>query len=282
MNYVLRPLSKAELELLFNNDAKKVIEFFIKKSIFSQPERAVWESIKKIQIPKEHIEDWVVQALWVSWVWAGSYAVDVINEKEHRWADIKMLATKTDDFWNITNAESWEASLAQKFKWTWANLDQLFEEWKYDEIKDGRIGIYDKKMQNVIKDKNLEHVYYIILLRWDKSLYIVWMESYEENLQYVSVDIERTSWGKHKKSVESVFLSWFIDDKLWSTKIYKAKKRLELRIKPKARIDRWLFLEFPINKYLSNTEINLLEVLKAEHNLDDYWIREATKLFKWE
>jgi hypothetical protein len=39
--YVLRPLNIKEIENFFSNDARKVMDYFIKKSIFSQPERRV-------------------------------------------------------------------------------------------------------------------------------------------------------------------------------------------------------------------------------------------------
>lgn len=54
--YVLEPLKQEELHKLFDDDAKNIIEYFIKKSVFSQPEKMVWQKDLPIQIPKEQMD----------------------------------------------------------------------------------------------------------------------------------------------------------------------------------------------------------------------------------
>jgi len=81
MNHVLRPLSKKELDNLFDKRSRELMEYFIKKSLFSQPETRIGQPKLPIQIPKEHIEQWLVQALEIKWIGAWSYAIDVINKK---------------------------------------------------------------------------------------------------------------------------------------------------------------------------------------------------------
>lgn len=61
--------------------------------MFSQPERIIGQDILPIQVPKEHLEQWVVQAIGALPVSAGNYGVDVIKEGEFG-ADIKMLSCK--------------------------------------------------------------------------------------------------------------------------------------------------------------------------------------------
>jgi hypothetical protein len=39
--YVLKPLEKNKLHDLFDDDAKNIIEYFIKKSVFAQPEKMI-------------------------------------------------------------------------------------------------------------------------------------------------------------------------------------------------------------------------------------------------
>ena len=71
--YVLRPLPKEELKGFFSEYSLKVIQYFINTSIFAQPEVYKEKESLPIQIPKEHLEQWFVQALRVEAVGAGSY-----------------------------------------------------------------------------------------------------------------------------------------------------------------------------------------------------------------
>ena len=57
-NLVLTPLTLNELKSFFDKDAIKVINFFLKRSIFSQPELIKGQTSLPIHIPKEHIEQW--------------------------------------------------------------------------------------------------------------------------------------------------------------------------------------------------------------------------------
>ncbi len=62
-------------------------------SLFAQPEVYTDKPSLPIQIPKEHLEQWFVQALQVESVGAGSYPIDILKPNE--WgADVKMLSIK--------------------------------------------------------------------------------------------------------------------------------------------------------------------------------------------
>lgn len=270
--YVLRPLSQIELNNIFDHNSIKVINYFIKKSIFSQPERRIGQNILPIQIPKEHIEQRVVQALWVEGIWAGSYPVDVIHREEMRWADIKMLSAEVDINGNLTNKDSWETSLAQKFQWTWNELDQLFANSEYERIKREWLEIYVNKLNDVITIQRLEKIYYFILLRWWDKLHILWMEVLIENISNVNVNVNRTT-------ASSVFLDWFINNTLWYLKIYKAKKRLELRLKPKAWHEWNYCLTFDLSAMVDNWEVNILDMVENWENLNHYWLEKANSIF---
>lgn len=269
---VLRPFSLEELNNIFNTDSLAIIDYFIKKSVFSQPERMEWQNKLPIQIPKEHIEQWFVQALNVKWIWAWSYPVDLINEKEKWWADVKMVSAWIKNDWELTKRASWETSLAQKFVETWNKLDSLFENWEYETIKDQWLEIYQDKLKEVIENENLEKVYYFVLIRWWDKLYIVWMEVILDNLKNTTVDLPRTT-------DKSVFVDWFLEEKYWYTKIYKSKKRLELRLKPKVWKDENLCLIFNLANYIENWSKNLLDYIENWWSLNKYWIDNAKNLF---
>ena len=58
---VITPLKKDKLEEFFNKDAQNLLKYFLFKAIFSQPELVNNQSKIPIQVPKEHIEQWLVQ-----------------------------------------------------------------------------------------------------------------------------------------------------------------------------------------------------------------------------
>jgi hypothetical protein len=62
---ILRPLPKDELNSFFSKYSLKVIHYFINTSLFAQPEVYPDRESLPIQIPKEHLEQWFVQALQV-------------------------------------------------------------------------------------------------------------------------------------------------------------------------------------------------------------------------
>ena len=111
---ILRPLPKDELNNFFSQYSLQVIQYFMNTSLFAQPEVYKDKDSLPIQIPKEHLEQWFVQALQVEAVGAGSYPIDIL--KSNKWgADVKMLSCKVDKNDMLTNGDSGETSLAQKF-----------------------------------------------------------------------------------------------------------------------------------------------------------------------
>ena len=269
---VLTPLTRTQLLNFFDNDAINVINYFIKKTVFAQPEMREWQEIQAIQITKEHLEQWVVQALWIEWIWAWSYPVDVIDRNNHWAADVKMLHANIDENWLLTNEESWEASLWQKFRWAGVNLDQLFANQQYETIKNEWLDIYKEKNQLAINEQQLNNIYYFIFLRWWNFLYLVWMKVNLPELENVTVDYERTS-------DTSVFINNFIDDNLWNAKVYKSKKRLELRLRP-WNWEHWNYwIKFNFASLLDNEHINLRDNVIEWENLNEYGIEKSRIIF---
>jgi len=166
-NFVLTPLSEIELRRFFDDDALRVIDFFLKKSIVSQPEKMPGQEDLPIQIPKEHIEQWIVQALGVKPIGAGSYPVDVVSAN---WgADVKMLSCKLDKNGSLKNADSGETSLAQKFGdgnfGDGNTLDDLFSQGRREFIWSKWQDILVEKYKKVEIDHNITDIYYFIVLR---------------------------------------------------------------------------------------------------------------------
>lgn len=234
---VLEPMSLFELQEIFDDAAIRVLKFFIRKSVFSQPERIPGQDYLPIQVPKEHIEQWVVQAIGAKPVGAGSYGVDVVKPGEFG-ADVKMLSCKMDRLGRITNSDSGETSLAQNFKDTGVSLDQLFKEERHQEIIDGWKEIIRNKLEKVKREQYVDKIYYIFVLRAGTSFKLCALK--------VNVDELENITSNHATS-SSLFIDNYIGSEYGNIKIYKAKKRLELRLRPKYWTTHNLTLNFNLN-----------------------------------
>ena len=262
--YVINPLSSKELLGFLDDKSKNIIKYFLIKSLFAQPEPKVGQRQLPIQIPKEHIEQWFTQSLNVKPVGAGSYPIDIYNEREKWGADIKMLNVKLNSSGQISNSDSGEASLGQKFEGPGIHLDAMFAKGKYEEIKDSWTKLYNEKYESLNKTYKVKKIYYFFILRPGTQIegadfYFTGAVLNLKNLNKVKVNKKRTT----KKSV---FLDDFIDNEYGNTKIYKAKKRLELRLHPKKWIDNNAALKITtsfISKHVNLREENVgVEYLK--------------------
>jgi len=238
---ILRPLPKEELNNFFSEYSLKVIQYFMNTSLFAQPEVYRDKPSLPIQIPKEHLEQWFVQALQVEAVGAGSYPIDILKPNE--WgADVKMLSCKIDKNNNITNEDSGETSLAQKFVGTGISLDDMFKNEQYQDIIDGWTSIWKDKLVSVKSDKNIDNIYFFFFLRGSKKeSYIC---AFEVDIDNINSNII-TQRDENSKIKQSIFLNGVIDAKYGNSKIYKAKKRLELRLKPKNLLDDGFLITIP-------------------------------------
>lgn len=235
---VFTPLKTNKLKEIFDDTAIKTIEFFIKKSLFSQPERVEEQDALPIQVPKEHIEQWVVQAIGAKPVGAGSYPVDVIKEDDFG-ADVKMLSCKVTNG-KLANSDSGETSISQKFTDAGTNLDQLFSNKEYETILSDWNSILENKLNKVYNEKSVDKIYYFFILRAQSTFYFCGLD--------VNVDeIRSTTVNRTRTTNKSVYADGFIDDKYGSVKVYKSKKRMELRLRPKQWLSDKLLLEFPLD-----------------------------------
>lgn len=248
---VIVPLNLEELNLIFDSTSFKVINYFLRKSIFSQPEKLPGQDDLPIHIPKEHIEQWICQAIGSIPVGAGSYAVDVISKTKTWGADIKMLSCKVNnETGELKNSDSGETSLAQKFgDGNFGNgntLDDLFTNKEYQLIWDNWIEILNKKYDKVNQDFGVTRIYFFFILRAKLDFHLCGMKVNLDNLKYTEVNNKRST-------NDSVWIKNYIDDELGHVKVYKAKKRLELRLKPKCWVENNLVKTF-------NTNFNQIEV----------------------
>ena len=245
-NQIITPLSKDEILNIFDSKALEILNYYIQLNCFSHPESKVNQDNINFQVTKEYMEQWVVQAINAEPLGAGSYPVDV--KTKNFIADIKSMKIKTNTKGQITNSESGETSLGQKFDID--NLDSLFTENKRDDIKNLWVKILDSKYKKAIKETNINKILYIFLMPSATTYFLFIFQ-----LDHTKIKKENISVNNNRSTKDSVYLDGMISELYGSTKIYKAKKRLELRLKPKKLIDDGYFYKIADMKYPNKINI---------------------------
>lgn len=238
-------MTKDELKKIIDKKARKIIQYYIDRGVELQPEIKKGQASRPVQIPKEHIEQWFVQALDAEPIGAGSYPIDIIKGEKFG-ADIKMLTCKIKKNGKLSDSQSGEASLGQKFTTDdeESTLDELFKSKKADKIVDMWKKILTEKYSSVLSKKKIKSIYYIFLLHADKTLHY-----YVCGCKLNTLEIKNIRKSKSKEMTKSsVFVDEFIDNEYGEVKIYKAKKRIELRLYPKKWYDDGRTLEFTSSK----------------------------------
>ena len=275
---ISKPLDKEDLDVFFDSDAIDVFDYFLHKAIFSQPEILEKQDPLPVQIPKEHIEQWGVQALGAKPIGAGSYPVDLIDLDKGYGADIKMLSwdNKTSTG-KDSNSMSGETSIAQKFEDE--NLDEKFKNKKHNEIIKSWVQILNDKFQEVIETYNkINDIYYFILIKEKDGEIENDKKGNKFHICGLKVDYRKFSEFSYKKhSKQAVWVGNFIDDSLGDVKIYKSKKRMELRLKPLEWIKQQKVITFELDKFVSPTK-NLLELTKESRY--NYLSQKFVEIFK--
>lgn len=266
---MLRILTKDELNNIFDEPADKIIKYFIKKNIFNQPERKSNQKEIPFYVPHEHIEQWIVQAVGGKAIGAGHYPVDIILPNRFA-SDIKMVSCTTDDNDNLKNNFSGETSLAQNFKDGGLDLDTLFKTENSEEIIHQWKKILKEKLETLPEIHAINNkLLYLIILKGKLNFYIC---GFEVNIN----NIDNVSAGNFTRTKQSLMVNNLIDEIYGQAKIYKAKKRLELRLRPKAIVDFGHAKKYNLNS--KPNEIDLRELV-MEGKFEEYKKQELRKFF---
>ena len=245
-----------------------VIEYLLKKVLFSQPELKEKKNIG-IQIPKEFLEQWVAQGLGLKVIGAGNYPVDVYSEDSNYAIDVKFVSTNTDKENNLLDSLSNESSLAQKFKGVGKNLDTLFKDKKFEDILKKWVDILENKISKVKNDLSKDIIYYFIFTRASNKIHLCVCEFLNKNLDNLSVN--------PKSNEKSLFVDNFIKSNYGEVKIYKSKKRMELRLKAKQlELDNKLF-NFEFNNF--NEDIKDLRTFENKENFNEFIKNKINNIF---
>ncbi|WP_310602984.1 hypothetical protein [Anaerosporobacter sp.] len=239
---MLIPLSKEELLEIFDAKAIKILNYFITKAAVLMPENNTSQSINP---SSTDVEQWIAQALGTEHVGGGNEPIDILKSG-HWGADIKFVT------WSGGNTSN-EVSLSQNFKNAGANLDLDFKDSDGETIVEG----FKKILRNKLaKNYGANKIYYFMLIRTKNKVYLCACLVNSKAIDNIEAD---------GFSEESLLVKNVIDEKFGETKIYKAKKRLELRLLPSKWINDNMVVEFDIPQINSNIDLRSI----PDGTLDD-------------
>jgi hypothetical protein len=257
--YVLSPISLKDLENIFDDKAIKALQYFLAKAWYNQPELKPGQNEIPFQVTKEHIEQWMVQALGVEPSGAGSYPVDIISTD--LWgADIKSLKCKTLKDGSFSRALSGETSLAQKFK-VETDLDELFKRSAYEEIIRTYGEIVKNKLNQAIREKHIKQVFYFFLLNKNDEFYLCGFRVNIKGLDRI-IPLDNTK--------TSVTADKFIDPELGEMKVYKSKKRFELRLRPRGWSERRLLMKINLPFAPQRSTVEVRDIIDRKQAMSDH------------
>jgi len=272
---VLEEVKLEELNEIFDENSKKVFDFLLQRTVISYPEFLPGQNNNALYLEKKQCEQWIVQSLGLKPVGEGSYPIDGIDDKNGY--DVSSLALGQTPKTKKMNSQTGEKSLGQKFDdenfgEDGENLDGLFKSKDYVKIISAWKKILKKKWSETIKDQKLENLYLINLISYkpEDKMFIVLLKINYEKLDNISED---------KRTDKSVWVKNFIDPKIGDAKIYKSKKRLELRLKPAEFLKNKSYLEFKLENKIKS--LNLRETFKNKNKKNKYLLKETKKFKKF-
>ncbi len=249
-NYVISFLEKEEIEKIIDPTAIKVISYLINKTSFSQPEIIDSNEPIGIQVTKEFLESWISQSCGLQKIGAGNYPIDVYKYGEFG-ADVKSVSASVDKNGMLTNKMSGESSLGQNFSDGDINLDTLFKKKNKIELLSKWTAILKEKFNRPIDDFSIKVFYYFIFIRAGNTVYLAVAKVNPKNLVNLTGG---------KITSASLFVNNFIEEKYGNVKIYKSKKRMELRLIAKKIVEDRLTISWDFNEH-KPTVANLREIV---------------------
>jgi hypothetical protein len=264
---VLTPLTKEELNLIFDKTSIDVLKFYINKSLFFQPELLKNQAPFPIQVPKEHMEQWLVQAIGAEPVGSGNYPIDIVKPGEFG-ADVKTVTCKYNSQGVLSKNLSNEVSLMQNFKECGNQLDYLFKEKEYQKIvEEWKLSLFNK-LAKITTENNIPKIYYIFLIKGFNVFHICIFNVNVDNIKNLSYNYASST---------NLHLNGFIDENIGETTIYKSKKRLELRLFTKYLVENNYTIELSF-KY--NPQFVDLRELIVNNKINDYIVTLVSPLYE--
>jgi hypothetical protein len=166
-------------------------------------------------IEDEFSEYWIEKASKGKQIGKGNCGMDVKTNKNEG-IDVMCVI--------MNKGTSNEKSLMQNFSSAGKNLDTLFTEKKDVEALSLFTEEYISKIKKTKLNNNLNNLYILSFISTKKNIYIVCFKLYIDRINNVKTK------GFTEK-IKNIKTDHFIDSKLGDIRLYKSKKRLELRLK---------------------------------------------------
>jgi hypothetical protein len=202
--YILQPcpmpagVCLQTLKKYVDDDIKANEEFFDNMQMsyrISSPTKAEWILNKAIAGGKM--------------VGGGSNHIDIVSDKIG--IDVSVLTLGKGEFTN-------EKSIMQNFSKS-GNLDSMFNNEKGDKA----VRVFQKQLKKKYETDDIEEFLYIIFICHQKNIYLTCLKLYPAN-------IPNMKFVEFSKSGKTIIVGNFIKSTYGNTKLYKSKKRLELRL----------------------------------------------------
>lgn len=206
---VLEPCYINELDI----DTQKLIEYL--KDYLTEIRMEFYyksSSTHNINLEDKYMEFLTAKCINGEQVGEGHCRIDVV--KDDKGIDVLCVC--------LNGIQTNEKSIMQNFSKCGNNLDTLFDTCKYEEAFSLYRKEYYKKLFNAKKTKNIRKLYYLAFISTDVNVY---MSVFKINLACI-LNMKYENITKQKKSIN---FKGFIDDKFGTTKLFKSKKRLEIR-----------------------------------------------------
>ena len=109
---VLEEVKLEELNQIFDENSKKVLNYLLQRTVLSYPEFLPSQNNTALYLEKKQCEQWIVQALGLKPLGEGSYPIDGINNKNGY--DVSSLALAQTNNGKMAS-QTGEKSLGQNF-----------------------------------------------------------------------------------------------------------------------------------------------------------------------
>lgn len=210
--FILTPIDYNKLDINYD-----ILKEYLKKYINPRIEYYKETNTQNLELESGFSEWWIKKSSKGIKIGNGNAPMDVITKKNNA-IDTMCLCLNG----NVSN----EKSIMQNFGNSGNNLDLYFNTKNHIKVINMFITDYIDKIKNFsIKYKvPLTKLYYCIFISTKTNVYLSCFKININNIIYIK------SHG-FTKSMKSINIKNFIDDKYGNVKLYKSKKRLELRIK---------------------------------------------------
>lgn len=122
-----------------------------------------------------------------------------------------------------------EKSLIQNFSFSGTDLDTLFREKKDVEALNLYINQYSKKLYNIKFEENLSDLYILSFISTHKDVYLTCFKINLDNIKNISTG---GFVNNQKDLCTNIMVNNFINPLYGNVRLYKSKKRMELRLLP--------------------------------------------------